>query len=150
MRMREQQTDAGAFEREMDRLRSDNLRRRRETASLQRALEQEQDRSDAFEDALRQCEGRLRDAEDRLNTEERKRIAAEKEVYAGQMRAGLLERQLRQAVEEQTAQEQLYQDILKEREETIAKLQEQQRHRPRKKNVILDQQVTLSDILKEM
>lgn len=150
LQMKERESDVGTFEREVDRLRADNLRRRREAASMQRALEQEQDRSDAFEDALRQCEDRLRDAENRLDAAERRRIQAEKEASAGQMRAGLLEKQLKQALAEQSAQEQLYQDILKEREETIAKLQEQQRPRSRKKAAVLDQQVTLNDILKGM
>ena len=56
---------------------------------------------------------------------------------------------VKEAHEEQLAQEQLYQDIIRERDETIAKLQEgQQKRRPRRKPGVLDQQITLNDILK--
>ena len=47
------------------------------------------------------------------------------------------------------AQELLYQDILREHEETIARMQEPAKRRTKKKPEIFDQQITLNDLLGE-
>lgn len=149
LRQKEQEADAEALRQEVKRIRNDNARRRREIAALHRALEAEQEHSDDLELALEEQRERTLQAEKGIEQADARRIETEKEASAGRMRAGLLERQLKEAHEEQLAQEQLYQDIIRERDETIAKLQEgQQKRRPRRKPGVLDQQITLNDILK--
>ena len=72
-------------------------------------------------------------------------------MSAARMRADLLEGQLTQLQKEQRAQEQLYQDILRDRDDTIARFQDQhQKRRARKKAETLDQQISINDILKGM
>ena len=149
LQRREQELDTDELRRQTSRIRSDNARRRREIAALHRALEAEQDHSDALECALEELRTRISDAEQRAEQADARRIGLEKEIAAGRMRAGLLEQQLRQAMEEQNAQEQLYQDIIRERDETIVRLQDAQpKRKPRKKPEILGQQITLGEILK--
>lgn len=130
-------------------LRGENARARREIAALYRALEEEQDRSDAFEEAYNEQRSLLHQAGQQADRAEARRIEAEKDIYAGRMRISLLEQQIEAMQREQLAQEQLYQDILREKEETIFQLQNQQpKYRPKKKNDLLEQQqVTLDDIL---
>lgn len=147
--LKQQDSDASTLQREVDRLRTDSLRRRRENASMQRELEQEQDRNDALEEDLNRCMHQLEESQRHLAASDKRRIEAEKSVYAERIRRDLLEGELKQARAELTAQEKLYQDILKEREETIVRLQEQHR-RPKKKVPVMEQQISLNDILKGM
>lgn len=134
---------------EMDHYRRENVTLRRETAALYRALEDEQNYADDLEQELDEQYARLVHAEQRAERAEARRTDAEKEIYAGRMRSDLLERQLKELQDNQLAQEQLYQDIIRERDLTIAKLQESQpKRKPNKKKPdILDQQVTLEDLI---
>lgn len=133
---------------EIDHYRRENVSLRRETAALYRALEDEQKYSDELDREFDEQYERLVHAEQRAERAEARRTEAEKEIYAGRMRANLLERQLKELQDNQLAQEQLYQDIIRERDLTIAKLQESQpKRRPKKKPDILEQQVTLEDLL---
>ena len=144
----EQQESLEAARQEVLNVRSDDVRRRREIAALHRALENEQEHSEHLERELDELYFRLEDAQKRQEQAEARRIRAEKEVYAGRMRSDLLEKQIEQLRQEQLNQEKLYQDILSERESQIAQLQEgQAKRRVRKKSEVLDQQVTLNDIL---
>lgn len=149
--LREQKVNdetAEMLERENKRLRNENARRQRECATLRRALEAEQDHGDRLHQALDAQTEIARQAQQQAENADAKRVAAEKDIYAGRMRIDLLEREIDQMQKEQLAQEQLYQDIFRDHQETIAKLQDQQKRRTRKKPDVLDQQITLSDILK--
>lgn len=146
---RAQQSDADALRREQYAPRNENLRLRGENVAIHRALEAEQDHGDHLQDALEVQQTRTEEALRRADRADARRIEAEKSAAAAGMRARLLESQCDQLQKEQLAQERLYQDILKEREETIARLQDQQKRRPRKRNDVLDQQISLNDLLKE-
>lgn len=148
---RAQQENAESFRRDAAVLRGENARWRRENAALHRALENEQAYSDDMERALADQQRCIEEAERRADQANARRIEAERAVSAGRMRADLLEGQLTQLQKEQRAQEQLYQDILRDRDDVIARLQDQhQKRRARKKAEALDQQITISDILKGM
>ena len=147
---RVRQNDAETLQREQYALRDENVRLRRENAALHRALEAEQGRSDRLEDALHDQRIRTEEAVQRADRADARRIETEKAVAAAEMRARLLEGHCDRLQKEQLTQEQLYQDILKEREETISKLQDQPKRRPRKRNDVLDQQISLNDLLKEV
>lgn len=148
---RAQQENAESFRQDAAVLRGENARWRRENAALHRALQNEQAHSDDVECALIDQQRRAEDAERRADQANARRIEAERAVSAGRMRTDLLEGQLTQLQKEQRAQEQLYQDILRDRDDTIARLQDQhQKRRARKKAEALDQQITISDILKGM
>lgn len=143
------QEDADAFRREAAVLRSENARRRRENAALHRALQDEQSHADDVERALIQAQRLADDAERRADQANVRRIDAERAISAGKIRTDLLEKQLTQLQREQRAQEQLYQDILRDRDDTIARLQDQQqKRRNRRKGEVLEQQITINDILK--
>lgn len=133
---------------EADGIRRENVDMRREIAALCRDVEEEQRYSDQLNEELDAQFQRLLDAEQRAERAEMRRTDAEKEIYAGRMRAEQLQQQLRQAHDEQLAQEQLYQDIIRERDQTIAALQDRlhKRHK-KKKTEVLDRQITLDDIL---
>jgi len=143
----QQETGIGDAERELYELRADNTRRRREVAALLRELQEEQERSDAFEDAYVRQKRFSDQLKLRVEQADSRRIESEKEVFAGRMRIQLLEEQVSTLEREQVAQEQLYQDILREREETLARLQDQQqKKRPRKKNEVSEEQITFDDL----
>ena len=129
--------------------RSDCVRCRRELDDVYDDLEEEQARSVSFESAYFNQLALTEQAMQQARTEEARRIETEKSVYAGRMRIGLLEKEVAALQSEQTAQELLYQDILREHEETIARLQEPAKRKPRKKPDMLDQQITLNDLLEE-
>ena len=95
-------------------------------------------------------DGRISAVGPGLSCADARRIETEKAVAAAEMRARLLKGHCDRLQKEQLTQEQLYQDILKEREETISKLQDQPKRRPRKRNDVLDQQISLNDLLKEV
>jgi len=135
---------------EIDGIRRENVDCRREIAALCRELEDEQCYSDRLNQDLDDQYNRLLEAEQRAERAEARRTDAEKEIYAGRMRAEQLQQQLRQAHDEQLAQEQLYQDIIRDRDKTIARLQEKGRkHRMKKKREALDHQITLDDLLSQ-
>ena len=148
---RAQREDAESFRRDVAILRGENARWRRENAALHRALENEQAHSDDLERALIEQQRRAEDAERRADQANARRIEADRAVSAGRMRADLLEGQIAQLQREQRVREQLYQVILRDRDDAIARLQDQhQKRRIRKKSEALDQQITISDILKGM
>ena len=129
--------------------RSECVRCRRELDEAYDDLEEEQARSVSFESAYFNQLALTEQALQRVQAEEARRIEAEKSVYAGRMRIGLLEKEVATLQSEQTAQELLYQDILREHEETIARMQEPAKRRTKKKPEIFDQQITLNDLLGE-
>ena len=133
---------------ELQRLRMDDVRRRREIAALNRRLEDafaEGDRLDAQLDALRR---RAEAAEARAQQADKRRIAAEKDVSAEEMKNRLLEKQYAELEQNQLAQERLYQGILREKETLIEQLQAPPKRRAHKKPDVLDRQITLNDLLK--
>lgn len=147
-RLEHRRADAEALQREMSELRYGELRAQRENEALLRALEQEERYADDMERELDAMEARMADADRRAGEEEDRRIAAEKNVSAAQMKIALLERQIQSLEDEQLAQERLYQDILREREETIRRLQDgRSKRRMRKKPDILDRQISILDLL---
>ena len=129
------QDDADSFRREAAVLRGENARWRRESAALHRALQAEQAHADDMERARIHAQHLADDAERRADQANRRRIDAERAISAGKMRNDLLEKQLTQLQREQRAQEQLYQDILRDRDDTIARLQVQQQKRRNRKKV---------------
>lgn len=140
--------DAEELRHEIRVVRGEDVLRRREIAALHRALDEEQDRSDAILQELEDVYDQARAAEARAEQADARRIRAEKEVYASRMRTDLLEKQIAQLQTEQINQEKLYQDILRERDAQISRLQENQpKRRPRKRTDVLDQQVSLEDVL---
>lgn len=149
-----QSRDSGAQEldvlrQELYAARCGEARRRRENAAIHRALQAEQRRNDELQQALDLQADQLAGAERRASEEEARRIAAEKSVSAVQMKVGLLEKQIETLEREQLAQEELYQDILRDREETIDRLQESHaRRKIRRRPDILDQQISFNDLLK--
>lgn len=148
-----QQQDAQASEaeelrREIRAVRGEDVRRRREIAVLRRALEDEQENSDALAQDLEYAEEQLREAVRLAEQADARRILAEKDVSAQRMRNDLLEKKIDQLNREQFNQEKLYQDILKERDAQIARLQDgQPKRRSRKKPDVLDDQVSLDDLI---
>jgi len=142
-----QAADVEALRREIRAVRGEDVRRRREIASLRRALEEEQENSDALAQDLEYAEDKLREAVRLAEQADARRIRTEKDVSAHRMRADLLEKQIAQLNQEQINQEKLYQDILKERDAQIARLQDNQpKRRARRKPDVLDQQVTLDEL----
>ncbi len=89
----------------------------------------------------------LRYADQRTQSAEAHRIAADRDAAAANMRATLLENQLDRLQKEQAEQEQIYQDILREREDELARLREAHRPRARRKAEALDQQISLDELL---
>lgn len=148
-----QQQDAQASEaeelrREIRAVRGEDVRRRREIAVLRRALEDEQENSDALAQDLEYAEEQLREAVRLAEQADARRILAEKDVSAQRMRNDLLEKKIDQLNREQFNQEKLYQDILKERDAQIARLQDgQPKRRARRKPDVLDDQVSLDDLI---
>ncbi len=130
-------------------IRRENIDLRREIAALNRDLDEEQAYSDSLAEEIDHQQAQLQHAMQRAENAETRRTDAEKEIYAGRMRISQLEQQLKQAYKEQANQEQLYQDIIRDRDQTIQKLQENSPKRRKKKPDILDQQITLDDIMKE-
>ena len=63
------------------------------------------------------------------------------------MRIELLERQIERSQQEFLSSERLYQNILQEQEQTIARLQDQQKRRARRKPEVLEQQISINDLL---
>lgn len=133
---------------ELHRLRMDDVRRRREIAALNRRLEDAFAESDRLDAQLSELQRRAEAAEARARQADKRRIAAEKDVSAGEMKTRLLEKQYAELEQNQLAQEQLYQDILHEKEALIEQLQAPPKRRGHKKTDVLDRQITLSDLLK--
>ena len=133
---------------------SEDLRRRtRDIARLRSRLRQEQDRSDRFEEMSQLKDARCYALEQRLAEAERLRVEADKGAEAARMRENLLERQRASLkrenslmLSEQQEQERVYQDIIRDRDETIQRLMGDRQRRSRKHSV-LDNQVTLDEIL---
>lgn len=133
---------------EAEHLRAENIDLRRELSALEREFEEEQQYSDSLNEEIDAQKEELQRAAERVTQAEIRRTDAEKEIYAGRMRLDQLQQQLKQSHEEQRAQEQLYQDIIHDRDQTITQLQDKLHKRSRKKKPeILDQQITLDDIL---
>lgn len=143
----EQAADLETLRREIRAVRGEDVRRRREVASLRRALEDEQDNADALVRDLEYAEEKLREAVRLAEQADARRIRTEKDVYAHRMRADLLEKQIAQLNQEQINQEKLYQDILKERDAQIARLQDSQpRRKPRRRADVLEDQISLDEL----
>ena len=139
--------DVEALRREIRVVRSEDVRRRREIASLRRALEDEQENSDALAQDLEYAEEKLREAVRLAEQADARRIRTEKDVSAHCMRADLLEKQIAQLNQEQINQEKLYQDILRERDAQIARLQESQpKRKARRKADVLEDQISLDEL----
>ena len=150
-RLRGVEERARKNEEELQFLREENVRQRREAASIERALNAQQQRTEDLLDELDEMDRALERAQQRIRNAEARMSDAEKDVFASRMRVGQLEKQLEKARREQLNQDRIYQDILRERDDTIARLQEAQpRRRTKKKIDVLDQQITLNDILGEM
>lgn len=135
---------------ETDHLRMENIELRRELGALERDLESEQRYSDSLEQKITVQQEELQRAAERVAQAEIRRTDAEKEIFASRMRLDQLQQQLKQSHDEQNAQEQLYQDIIRDRDQTIAQLQEKLHKRSKKKKQdVLDQQITLDDLLSQ-
>lgn len=133
---------------EIEQLRGENIGFRREIGALERELDAEQRYSDSLKQEIEDQKEELLRAAERVSNAESRRTDAEKEIFASRMRLDQLQQQLKQAHEEQRAQEHLYQDIIYDRDQTITQLQEKLHKRSRKKKPeILDQQITLDDLL---
>lgn len=147
---RERDSESEQIRQENEGVRRENVSLRREIAALCRDVEEEQRYSGELEAELDAQDERISHAEERADRAEARRTEAEKEIYASRMRAEQLAQQLKQCHQEQLAQEQLYQDIIRERDLTIAKLQENpQKRRTKKKVEVLDQQITLDDLFNQ-
>jgi len=133
---------------ENERLRDENISLRREIAALERDLEDEQAHSDELDAEIERLHGELAQAAERVGRAESRRTDAEKEMFATRMRIDQLQQQLSQSRTEQINQERLYQDIIEDRDQTISALQDKlHKRRKKKKEDVLDQQITLDDIL---
>jgi len=143
----DQESAVAELEREVRIARGGDIRRRREIARLHQALDEEEAAVDALTEETERLREALEESERRTRAAELRRTAAEKEIYAGQMKLRLLEKQAEDTEQAMRAQEQLYQDILREREAAIARLQEGQKRKQRKKPEVLEQQITLDDLL---
>lgn len=150
--LRQQESDVQEQEelrRELQAARHDEMRRRRENGALHRALEAERRYSAELEQALNLQTEQVAEAERLADIAEKRRIAAEKDLSANQMKIRLLERQIDELEAGQLTQDQIYQELLRDHEMTIAHLQDQQKRRTsRRKSDILDQQISLNDLLK--
>lgn len=150
-RLNQRRADLAELESIRDELyesRFEELRCKRENDALLRALDHEECYADDLERELDAMQAQINDAHRCADIEEARRIAAEKAVAAGQMKVALLEKQVQALEEQQLAQERLYQDILREREETIHRLQDSQpKRRARKKFDMLEQQISIVDLL---
>ena len=138
------------FQQETDQLRGENIGFRREVGALEREFEEEKRYSESLEQKIDAQNEELQRMSDRVTQAENRRTDAEKEVYARRMQIEQLQNQLQQSHAEQTAQEQLYQDIIRDRDQTISNLQEKLHKRKKKKTEILDQQITLEDLFNNM
>lgn len=134
---------------EIRRLRMDDVRRRRELTAMDRELDAQQLQYDELSAEFTHLRQQAEAAEHRAQMAERRRIATEKDLSASQMKLRLLETQYEELKGNQLAQEQLYQDILREKEELIERLQEAPKRRPRKKTDVIADQITLNDLLSE-
>ncbi len=150
LRGQARKSDAGreSERRELRALRDENERRIRAFASLRQALDGERLRAESLEDAVAAAEAREAEANDRARRAEARRAEADRDAAAAGMRAGLLEKQVERLTREQRAQEQIYQDILREREEELDRLRESVKRRQRRRSEVLDQQITLDDWLR--
>ena len=150
--LRQQQDEVRAQEdlrSELQTARHEELRRRRENAALHRALETERRYSAELEQALNLQTEQVAEAERLAGIAEKRRIAAEKDLSANQMKIRLLERQIDELEAGQLTQDQIYQELLRDHETAIAHLQDQQKRRAsRRKPDVLDQQISLNDLLK--
>lgn len=132
---------------DFSRLKSECARWQRDSAALQRALQAEQERADDLQLEIDQTDDQLKRALEKAECAEHRRIETEKEVYAEKMRVELLERQIERSQQEFLSSERLYQNILQEQEQTIARLQDQQKRRTRRKPEVLEQQISINDLL---
>ena len=118
---------------------------------MDRELDSERRYVDDLERVIEGKNLELQRADERVESAENRRTDAEKEIYARRMQIDQLQQQLDQAHESQLAQERLYQDIIFDRDQTIARLQEKMNKRgKKKKNEVLDQQITLDDLFGHM
>ena len=145
--LEERLAGAEASRRELRALQDVNARRLQDAGSLRRALQSARARADALEDSLDDLRGQLRYAGQRAQSAEERRAAADRDAAAANLRATLLENQLDRLQREQREQGQIYQDILREREEELSRLREARRPRGRRRGDVLDRQVTLEEWL---
>lgn len=143
----QQLNDGEAMRRELRALQEINARRLQDAGSLRRALQSAQDHAAALKESMDDLRSQLRYADQRAQSAEARRIAADRDAAAANMRATLLENQLDRLQKEQAEQEQIYQDILREREDELARLRETHRPRARRKAEALDQQISLDELL---
>lgn len=136
------------LQQESEQLRGENISLRREVAARERDVEAEQAHSDSLAVEIEQLQDELAQFADRVQRAEARRTDAEKEMFATRMRIDQLQQQLHQSHTEQINQEKLYQDIISERDRTISTLQDKlHKRRKKKKEDVLDRQITLDDIL---
>lgn len=149
-RSAERENELEALRGQLHTARCECARRRREIASLQQALEVEQDWTGSLETELRMQAERMAELQSKARSADAKRIRTEKDVGAERMRANLLEKEMEEVRRERAVQEQLYQDIIRDRDAEILKLQERQKKRAgsHKKRDALERQVSLDDLLK--
>lgn len=143
----QQLNDGEAMRRELRALQEINARRLQDAGSLRRALQSAQDHAAALKESMDDLRSQLRYADQRAQSAEARRIAADRDAAAANMRATLLENQLDRLQKEQAEQEQIYQDILREREDELSRLREAHRPRTRRKAEVLDQQISLDELL---
>lgn len=147
-RLKQQEAEIQQLQIEKDGICRENVELRREIAGLCRDLEEEQLYSDQLNQDLDDQYQLLLDTQERAERAEARRTDAEKEIYAGRMRAEQLQQQLKQSHEEQNNQERLYQDIIRDRDRTISELQDKlHKRRKKKKPEVIDRQITLDDLL---
>ncbi|MBQ8088724.1 MAG: hypothetical protein IJ074_02675 [Clostridia bacterium] len=145
--------DIRALERSVSRLKNDQARRGQELALLRRELELERERGDSLVTESGDRTALYQEAVERAQSEEKRRIEAERGISAMKMREELLEkqrvelkRQKEELLVEQNEQARVFQEILHDQEETIARLQGAQAKKKRKP-AVLEQQVTLDEVL---
>jgi len=138
------------FQQEIDHLRAENIDLRREVSALERDYESEKQYSESLEQKIDAQNEEIQRFTERVTQAENRRTDAEKEIFASRMRLEQLQNQLRRSRDEQNAQELLYQDIIRDRDQTISNLQDRLHKRKKKKPEVLDQQITLEDLFNNM
>ncbi|MBE5806826.1 MAG: hypothetical protein E7317_00580 [Clostridiales bacterium] len=151
---RQLENERRASERSLTRLKSDQARRAEEMALLRRELEILRDRVRWLEKDVSERAERYRTAVERGQREEKRRMAAERDLSAVRMREDQLEKQRtmltherESLLSERTEMERFYSDLLRESEETIVKLQGTQARHTKRKAEVLEDQVTLEEAM---
>ena len=153
LRTRQLENDNRALQRQASRLKTGEQRRQEEMTLLKRELALQLDKAAQMEQEGGERAERYREVVERAQREEKRRMQAERELNAMRMREEQLEQQ-REALSHEKAtliverreQQHMYEEIIRENEDTIVRLQSQNQKRKRKIDVLEDQ-VTLNDLL---